>query len=89
MNNSILLLENDDSHTVEFVTDVLKKYFQMDEEEIKNKIVEIEEVGSIEIFEGTKELAEFKQQQVQNAHLDPEFFKHKCVLNPLTNTKII
>ena len=63
-----VILENDDYHTLEFVVDVLRKVLGCPLERAVQLALQWHTTGRPIIWTGTKEVAEFKVEQVRSFH---------------------
>lgn len=84
-----LYIINDDHHNVEFVTRLLKKYFNLDDDQCIHTIDSINNQGKSLVCTGTKEYMEFKQFQVARSHFDPDLLDFVNLKVPPLQTEII
>lgn len=63
-----VLIENDDDHSQQFVVQVLRKVFGFDESQAIQLMHHAEEAGEAVVWTGSKEVAEFKLDQLRTFH---------------------
>jgi len=66
-----VILHNDDLNTMEFVVAVLRRVFAYNTEKCASLMMEAHEKGRAVVWVGSREVAEFKSDQVQNCGADP------------------
>jgi ATP-dependent Clp protease adaptor protein ClpS len=64
----LVVLENDDDHSMDFVVDVLQKVFKFDLQKAIDLMMEAHEKGETIIWSGSRELAELKYEQICSFH---------------------
>ncbi len=82
-----VILLNDDDHSMDFVVSVLRKVFGFTVEKAIQLMMEAHESGRAVVWTGSKEVAEFKVEQVQTFHEIRAADKRKlgpldCVIEP-------
>lgn len=76
-----VIVENDDFHTFEYVTEVLSKVCGYNRQKAWLLAVEIDSLGKATVWSGTRELAELKCDQIRG--MGPDHFAPKPVTFPL------
>lgn len=62
----VVIIENDDYHTFDYVFELLQKVFNKNKHEANILTMGIHKEGRQQVWTGTKELAELKVEQVKN-----------------------
>ncbi|MGQ0636932.1 MAG: ATP-dependent Clp protease adaptor ClpS [Planctomycetaceae bacterium] len=76
-----VIVENDDLHTFEYVTEGLSKVCGYSREKAHLLAVEIDSQGRAAVWSGTRELAELKRDQIRG--LGPDHYGPRPVTFPL------
>jgi ATP-dependent Clp protease adaptor protein ClpS len=63
-----VILENDDHHTMDFVTEVLQKVLGCPMEKAVQLMLQAHHAGRAVIWTGTREVAELKAEQIRTFH---------------------
>jgi len=66
----VVVIENDDLHSFQYVTEVLVKVFKYSVPEAQKITMEIHKKGEAVVWTGSKEVAELKAEQVYNFGID-------------------
>jgi ATP-dependent Clp protease adaptor protein ClpS len=76
-----VIVENDDFHTFNYVTEVLQKVFGYDLQKAFLLTVEVDASGQAIVWSGTLEVAELKRDQIRGC--GPDLYAMKPVTFPL------
>jgi ATP-dependent Clp protease adaptor protein ClpS len=84
----VVIVENDDFHTFDYVIEVLQKVCGHNEQEAGRLALEIHETGRAAVWQGVREVAELKRDQISGYGPDPYArrpvnFPLGCYIEPL------